>query len=242
MKKLAAWRSIPLFAGGILLLLIFNNCGGKLETVQTEQSSTAQETSNCVLADLSLRQPKTIDETTNLINALPKPLTLPCFLENLQRPLQVSAVDSTFSAQPSAGANNPRVFIIIGEFILSVAPTGLGKNLLEMSEYTPRRDSVKAELEFPIRENIPLSKPYDHVRFDFGTSCRFCHTGERPVTGYSGVAFASTVMKPDPFKKVLSTSLREISLNCDSAADAYRCQILRAVFVTGQAKDSQFPP
>ncbi len=58
--------------------------------------------------------PRTIDETVTLINALPKPLSLPCFLESLARPLEISASYGVFSAQPAKGIRSPRIFVISG--------------------------------------------------------------------------------------------------------------------------------
>lgn len=196
---------------------------------------------NCALAPAALRSPDTIDEVTALVNALPKPLTLPCFIANLATPLKVSALQSTFSAQPSESTQTPRVFIINGAFTLSVVPTGIGKDLLEMGQMLSSSESVKAELKFPITANISAAEPYDHIRSGSGTNCIGCHTGERDVAGFPAMAFASSVVRPNFSALLPASQMRQAALACDQIADPYRCAMMRAIFVTGQAQDANFP-
>jgi len=236
--KLNKNARLALAAAAIAVLAgLYNNCSGPTESKSVE---SAQD-DGCPKASTALQKPATIDDVTNLINALPKPLTLPCFLSNLQRPLKVSSLQSMFSAQPSENAQTPRVFIINGVLVLSVVPTGIGKNLLEMGQLLNSSESVKAELEFPITANIPLSEPFDHIRSGGGTSCIGCHSAERSVAGFSGQAFASTIVRPNFSALIPASQLRQTALTCDANADSYRCAMMRAIFVNGQAQDANFP-
>lgn len=232
-----AWvRITALSAAAFVLSVAFFNCGGPKTDSLVETSS-----SGCDLAPAALRNPTTIDQVTQLINALPKPLTLPCFIENLPAPLKVYAISSTFSAQPAVGPDSPRIFIINGNLVLSVVPAGSGRNLLEYGQIINSLESVKGELEFPINANIPGSEPYEQIRNTSGTTCALCHTAERPVTGFAGNAFASGITRPDPFARQTSTRMRSVASTCDKASDPYRCAILNAVFVKGRAQDTSFP-
>lgn len=230
-----------------LLLLAFQNCAKPAQNV-TEQSSGGGGggvvDTICPQAATGLRNPRSIDEVTTLINALPKPLTLECLLQNLSAPLSVMAVDSIASAQPSAGSESPRLFIMKNPLILSVVPAGPGRNLLEMSQLYVTGVTVKAELTFPIAANIPTSAPYDEIRSSgtlSGTSCRVCHSNEYQATGFAGPAFASDVLRPSFGKEVYVSTMRAFAGACSYASDPYRCAILRAVFVKGAAEQGFFP-
>ena len=240
-----ALLSLALLSAAVLLLIGFNNCsGGGFKATSLDGSAALASTSNCPMAPTALRDPQNIDQMTNLINALPKPLSLNCVIENLPKPLNVSALQSAFSAQPSESALTPRVFIIIkNSFILSVVPTGLGKNLLEMSEIINGTESVKAELLFPIDTTLALTAPYDRIRAaSGGSNCNFCHKGERTITtGYPATAFASELLRPDNTKFVSSAQSRQAALTCNQVADPYRCNLMKAIFINGQAQDVRFP-
>src|SRR5437868_4300008 len=93
--------------------------------------------------------PRTIMEVTALANALPHPLALTCFLEALERPLDLHAALSTVSLQPAPNPRSPRIFLFTGDVIMSVAPDGLGQSLLEIGQLVAPDRSLKAELKFP---------------------------------------------------------------------------------------------
>ncbi len=221
-----------------LMNFAFVNCG---VFDPPKSSSSKDDESSCTMAPVHLRSPTTIDQVTELINALPKPLSIPCLIENLPTPLKVFAVNSNFSAQPAEGADSPRIFIINGKLVLSVVPAGIGKDLLEYGQFINSTESVKAELKFPLEEQIALSQPYDHIKSGSGTSCRFCHTSERSINGFGGEAFASSIMRPSFFQRQTSARLRTLAQNCDKANDPYRCEMLNSVFVRGRAQDADLP-
>lgn len=230
-----------ILAISVPILLSFNNCGGKFET--GAQLTSSSSSSKCALAPEELRNPSTIEETTALINALPKPLTLNCFLENLARPLNVYATYSTFSAQASPRPESPRIFIVKPNFVLSIVPEGEAQNTLEIGQYISNTQSVKAEIVFPVLEDLSPSAPYDHILSSGGggTSCRQCHIGEFQIGGFPGEAYASNILRPTETNQVQSSTLANLARNCNAQLEPHRCAILRAIFITGQARDAFFP-
>src|SRR5688572_16123159 len=70
--------------------------------------------------------PRSVDQTVELVNALPKPLSLACFVEALGRPLQLHATRSEISAQPAVGLRSPRIFLYFEPLIMTVVPAGAG--------------------------------------------------------------------------------------------------------------------
>ncbi len=193
--------------------------------------------------DPSLREPQNIDQASRLIAALPKPLTVDCFVEALKPPLKIFAVDNAFSAQPSAGMDSPRIFIINRNLILSIVPAGPGRDMLELSQIVSTTHSVKGEIEFPVKNTYTLDAPYMRIyNGSSGTGCALCHGNERLYpSAISAFAYESEIVKPSPFRRVTQTYLKNQSLNCDSFVDPVRCDILRAVFITGQAQDVPWP-
>lgn len=178
-----------------------------------------------------------------MINQLPKPLSVACFLSHFKKPLQIFAVDNQFSAQPSQGRESPRIFIFSGNLVVSVVPAGPSREFVEFSQLTSPSLSVKGELPFPITETLPPSAPYARIAEEFGgTSCRICHQLEARATNITtGEAYNSFILRPDPFKRVDQDTLQWFSQRCDSKADAERCRILNAIFLSGNAQDAEFP-
>jgi hypothetical protein len=178
-----------------------------------------------------------------LINALPKPLTLSCFLESLARPLATYATFSVISAQPAVGARSPRIFLSIGANTMSIAPDGVGQALLEFGEARPNYRSLKAELEFPLLMPVLPSTPYDRVMFnDQITSCALCHADEVQDSSISGVrAFVSEAFRPTPGERVSLSSLQRELDSCDHTREPSRCSLLDGLLGWGPLVDFDFP-
>src|SRR3712207_6534727 len=70
------------------------------------------------------RNPTSIAEAVALVSALPRPLTVGCYLESLERPLRVNATSAVISLQPAAGPRNPRMFLFAGNLVSSIVPAG----------------------------------------------------------------------------------------------------------------------
>ncbi len=232
-------KAIIAFFAMATLMVVFNNCSGASQQNQTSQSLAA-----CTEVSAPLGTPNSLSETIQLINSLPKPLTLDCFLKSLQRPISIMAVNNTFSAQPAVGNESPRIFILNTRLALSVVPAGSGKTLLEMSEPMSGAQSWKAELEFPITANVDPYKMFDHItdRSSGNSRCLSCHTGETKQN-YAGVGFGfvSNTVRPNETQRVNNLYLRNQAYVCNPSTNKYRCDILQAVFSNGTTQDIPFP-
>jgi hypothetical protein len=177
------------------------------------------------------------------INALPKPTSLPCLLESLPRPIRAHAAQSQLSAQPSAGAHNPRFFLFDEPLIMTITPSGIGSDLLELSVLESATRSVKAEIHFPVSHELLEAEPYERALFnDELTSCAFCHADERPVPSITFTrAFSSEALKPDPRNRVAVSSMLDEAARCDGAAEPARCQMLGALLDHGAVVEHEFP-
>jgi len=187
--------------------------------------------------------PRTIDETVTLINALPKPLSLPCFLESLARPLEISASFGVFSAQPAKGARSPRIFIFQEPNVMSIVPEGDGAQLLEFGEQRPEFRSLKAEIVFPVTTQLPQNAPFDKLlSTPTLTTCGGCHPSERQESEISGLrTFTSLALRPRPQELVSAASLGHELAICDPAREPQRCEMLDALMGWGPVSDRSFP-
>lgn len=226
----------------ILLLLFLVSCVEQ-QTLEPENKTKKKELiTSCDLSnvDSSVRTPKTIDEVTDLINALPKPLSLPCFIESLSRPLKVSLTLSKLSAQPAVGNDTPRIFLFIDNLILSVAPDGKGKDLLELSQLYTDSKSLKAELEFPILENISDTAGFDRIDIGGRSSCNGCHSAETIDTSITDAnAYTSVAIKPETYMSL--TDFQQENYKCELATSLdYRCQMIMSLFKFNQLDSEIF--
>ena len=174
-----------------------------------------------------------------------QPVTLPCFLERLERPLAAMGVVSLFSLQPSVGKRSPRIFLFAGHLVMSVVPAGDGRNLLELAEYTRPTRSIKAEIQFPVRVTLSAREPYDRVRASAGekTVCGGCHRSEASAPEVSVTqGFESDVLRPRARDEVPLSSLLEETMNCDPALEPERCEMLNAIFGNGEVRSGAFSP
>ena len=188
--------------------------------------------------------PSSIAQVTDLLNALPKPVSVACFVATLARPLALQAADSEFSAQPAQSERSPRVFIFFPGLTMSVVAEGPGAHLLELGETRGAAVSLKAELEFPIAAELDADAPFRRLYFsDAITTCGFCHQGEvRAEDVASPLAFVSPAIRPLPNQRVALDDLRAEHANCDPEAEPERCALLSALFgPEPQPIDHEFP-
>lgn len=188
-------------------------------------------------------QPRSIDETIALANALPRPLTLPCFVEALGRPLQLHATRSVFSAQPATGTRSPRIFLRFDSLVMSVVPEGMGAHLLELGEERQGFRSLKAELSFPLEEAVTPALPYEHVLFSEDlTACAFCHAAEeRDPLVPDAAGYVSQALRPFSGQRLQLADLVQELQTCDASLEPDRCALLDALFGWGEAADWDFP-
>jgi hypothetical protein len=178
------------------------------------------------------RTPRSVADVVEMLNAMPKPVTLPCFLESLERPFSLQATTSVLSAQPAVGKRSPRMFLFFDPLVASVVPDGTGRHLLELGERRSETHSLKAELEFPITEEVAPEAPFARLRYDDRLStCDFCHANsepaEEPVFPY---AFVSQALKPVLRERVKVEALMAEARACDKAVEAERCEMLNVLF------------
>ena len=124
--------------------------------------------------------------------------------------------------------------------IQSIVPEGTPSNLLEMGEATTPGSSIKAELEFPITENITLATAFERLPLDNITTCAVCHNGHVPVLGIDG-AFESEVLRPADRELVPLADLEAEARSCDGELEPERCAMLGALFQHGEVIDAEFP-
>jgi hypothetical protein len=213
------------------------NATGRTISSQQELITTCDYSA----VSISLRTPTTINQTVDLINALPKPLSIPCFIESLTRPLKLNITLSKSSAQPAVGTTSPRIFIISDDLVLSIVPEGKGAYFLELSQMYSDSSSVKSELEFPVREAITYQTGYDRINLGGATACGPCHLNEQPDNSIAeSNAFTSFALKPKSnmdlvdFKSELYKCELETSLS-------YRCQMIKSIFKFEQVSEVDFP-
>jgi len=194
--------------------------------------------------------PRTIEEAVALLNALPKPTSVDCFLESLDRPLQATATSNFISAQPAFSPASPRIFLRLEQLVISVVPEGEGSKLIEFS-YLLDGDarSVKAELALPLTEPVSPSAPYDHALptdpaglARGGTVCGGCHYGEERFPDITFArAYSSVTFRPNPAYQVPIETLVQAQASCDAAAQPERCAMLTALFGHGAVTQTTFP-
>src|SRR5688572_8125053 len=98
------------------------DAGATSEVAPGDISASGEEGAVGCGSSEAAEAPGSILEVVGQVNALPRPVTLPCFLATLPRPLEVHASQSIFSAQPAAGRRSPRMFIFSGALTLTIVP------------------------------------------------------------------------------------------------------------------------
>ncbi len=178
--------------------------------------------------------PTSIADAVALLDALPAPVTVACFVESLDRPLRIMATASPLSAQPAVDVTSPRILIRNGALTMAVVPAGMGKRLLEFGEDTGEGRTIKGEVELPLEQTLTASAPHDQVLAmeGEGTSCGVCHDDEAPAPGLR-LGRASEILRPTPEFMVSIDDLRTATASCPSDDDDERCALLRALFDHG---------
>ncbi len=186
--------------------------------------------------------PKTIFEALTFIDSLPRPVTVPCVVEALERPMSVIGSTSPFSAQPAAGDEAPRIFAVYETLVLSFVPDGDGSHVLEFAEERPNARSVKAELKMPVDAELVFAEAFEHLEMGTGSVCGSCHKNEQPAwdIDYAN-AFESQALRPTPNDVVDLYSIYDQAEACDPETTPDRCEIYDALFYRGEIEDGDFP-
>ncbi len=225
----------------VALALLVSACG---EAPEPAPQSTCTGPAQKVLTD--------IQSVVDWINAMPKPVSLPCFVASLPRPLKTYPAVSTFSAQPSLGERSPRVFFFFDKLVLTVAvdqdedktiPAELETHLLELSFLVDEATylSQKGEIKFPVMATLADDSPFLGIMFsDKLTTCSLCHPNEQPHrTIGDGTVYASTMLRPTD-----ATTLNNMKLEraqCDENLELHRCSMLAAIVDHGTLQWWEFP-
>ncbi|MFW7377197.1 MAG: hypothetical protein ACOH5I_00125 [Oligoflexus sp.] len=185
-------------------------------------------------------KPKTIFEFVDMVNGLPKPLTLPCLVNALAKPLKLIATDSRMSVQPAQGRDRPRIFFLHEGLILSVVP---GEPELELGEIYQESLSIKAELKFPLTAEIGLDAPFLTVgaMSNGGKRCgTYCHKTviELEPVG-EAMVYASQIIRPNPLTELPLEELRQHAAQC---RDDEACLLYQAIFSSGMPLPFAFDP
>jgi hypothetical protein len=198
----------------------------------------------CTPANGVSGRPETISQAIILLNTLPKPVTLACFLQALDRPLTVYMTSSNDSLQPSPGARSPRTFIINGNLVMSIVFDGTASNTLEFGYRPVVSRSIKAEIEFPLTRDVSERSLFDRVQVtERTTKCGACHVGEahEDFPGFPLGVFASDVIVPFEMEQVTIEAMQPEVESCDPGAEEYRCGLLSALFDQGELVPGVLP-
>ena len=184
--------------------------------------------------------PHSIDAVVAHLNRLPRPVTAPCVVRSLARPLQVEATSDPLSAQPADGPDSPRFFFEMGHFRIALVATGEGANVIEFGEGVDALHSIKGELPLPITAEIAPADPHEQIAdARYGTGCAVCHVEQeaRPDGGWSSI-----VIRPEADSLVDLDHLARQVPDCaleDDPEDA-RCALILAIF-EGEVQHAPFP-
>lgn len=186
----------------------------------------------CTLPAGHSGKPETIEQAVALLNALPKPVTVACFLQVLDRPFHIDVSSGNFSLQPAFGPANPRIFVFSGQLVVSVVPKGQGAGVMELGVLREAGRTLKAEIPFPITADIPKAAPYERILHgEDGTSCGVCHENEsRDWSIDFAKGYASRVIPPARENQIEPAYLEWVYQQCDPAQEPDRCAVLDAVF------------
>lgn len=185
--------------------------------------------------------PQTVDDVIARLNALPMPVTVPCFAASLPRPLPVVATTSRFSAQPAGGPEDPRLFLFLGGVIVSVVTDGDAKNLLELGELVTSSRTLKAELVFPVTKPIGREEAYAHLNYvPASTTCGLCHSQEERHPAHD-LARVSLALRPPARTLMPLATARALFEACDPATQHARCLAFASVFGLGEVVEGAFP-
>lgn len=189
--------------------------------------------------------PTTLQMAMALMNSLPKPTTLACFIEALDRPITLYMTENSGSLQPSPGPRSPRTFILREHLEMSIVLEGDASYTLELG-YRPQPQlqiperSIKSEVLFPISRDVLPEGFFDRIQRDFGgsrtTICSDCHNGEALTDSvdFPNGVYESDVLDPyTPLEVKLETLQAEVD-TCDPAVEEHRCGLLDALFGHGE--------
>ncbi len=224
------------------VLLGLTSCRDKSRAAAQGSTPAEVGTQGCIAPE-GMGSPSSIQEAVDLINVLPSPVTIPCLVQSLDRPLAINSTMSFVSAQPAVDEHSPRVFIFLDSLSLSIVPAGWASDLLELGEYSGIHESLKGEIQMPVEPPITQDAAYDHLRYNQAvTVCGLCHLDERKATEIDHPnAFISQSFQPPEDELVPLADVRAEHESCDPQQEPDRCAIFSALFDHGRVEHQDFP-
>jgi hypothetical protein len=224
--------------GVLVVAALLQGCGGSQPVGQLPHA-LCDPPSGAIITD--------VQSVVDWINAMEKPLTLPCFIESLPRPLKIQPAYSEFSAQPSPGYHSPRIFFFFDRLILTVAVdqdfVEYPYPLLEMSYLVDESALIttKAELKFPVTETLSPAAPYTGLSFNDNISqCSFCHPQESILTTIDDIPiYQSSILRPTTPLPV--NRLHQENDGCVAEEEPHRCAMLSSIVDHGELQPHSFP-
>lgn len=197
----------------------------------------------CVRPKTISSDPQTIEDVIALLNKMPKPVTVPCLLDVLERPLHVNVTSNRFSGQPANGAKSPRIFLFVGQsLILSVVPTGDSSEIVEFGYKTDADHSIKGELKFPVSADLTSDAAYTFIlsKDNKTTLCSGCHfPEEEPPAGFATNAIVSRFVRPFNEYNVPLTTLETLNSQCKTKKSD-ECALIQSIFAQGKVLPKDF--
>jgi hypothetical protein len=228
-----------------VLLALLVSCSSATPTPDAGQDAGPSHASAALQACAALSSGggvSTIFTAVERLNALPEPVTPACFVASLPRPIDAVATTSVVSAQPAAGRDSPRVFLLLPGLVVSVVPDADGASLLEFAEWTTPLRTLKGELKFPLTRPLAPDAPLTRVHSHLGvTTCGLCHRNEAPHDTIDG-GFVSDAFRPDPGTLVPIDELAQRHAECPPGESTLRCEVLHALFDFGALRQGAFSP
>lgn len=184
-----------------------------------------------------------IAQVVERMNRLPHPVSGPCFVASLPRPLFVVATAETNSAQPPQGPRDPRIFLMLPGVVAAVVPSGTSARLLELGEWVTATTTLKGELALPATGALEASEPFERLEEKKAgdvTACGLCHANETPHPtvphGYVSPAFRP---KTELTLEALTAEHEACIARDDPSA---RCFMFHALFDFGPVQQGAFAP
>jgi hypothetical protein len=204
---------------------------------EPEPTDEPAGTSTCRTAIGVSGAPRNLPEAITLLNTLPRPTTLACFLSALERPLQLYLTRSNQSLQPSPGARSPRVFVVNKPLLMSIVLEGEASITLQLGYQTTDTRSIKTELVFPLQRDVSSTNLFDEVKDQASgtTRCANCHAAEVEFFDpeLQANVFESDLLPPLEVDEVDLESVRAENERCDATQEPERCALLSALFDHG---------
>lgn len=184
-----------------------------------------------------------IADVVEHLDSLPHPVSGPCLVASLRRPLAVVATLESNSAQPSGGPHDPRLFLLSPGVVMAVVSSGSGARLLELAEWVSPTTTLKGEIPLPVTGALVAAAPFAHLderKSGAVTTCGLCHTNESPHPSVP-LGYVSTAFRPKT--EVTLEGLAAEHDACSARQDASaRCAMFHALFDFGPLEQGAFSP